>query len=233
MFSTSFPLFSIIHIKFRPTLSSIQEEEKEMPKQSFTISNPKNNNWSVPIESNNQEIPNRLSFTPSACNWLDHEDDVYDENTNYDRHDTHCDCSLYNFHHNESRHYEEDTSFFPDVYGNIVRYGQVEPKYENFKSCMKCDLVQDNNILLQCCTNNHYLCTECFFQEKRFAQRQRVDYERQKRNGLNQNEIPVLNYQFMCPECNMEETLNFSVLHENLYSSTEDIEIIPAIKNYK
>jgi hypothetical protein len=180
--------------------------------------------WSEPIIDNELPIPNRLSFKPMVCNWLNDcvdDDDII-------MHNEECRCNLYNFPHNENIHYEEDTSFFPDPMGNIVKYGEYNSQNQIFETCMSCDTIQDNNILIKCCRNDHYFCTECFFQEKCKAQRHNVEYELQKRRG---NKESISQYQFTCPECNISERLNFSIFTEREdISDSDDIEIISAIK---
>ena len=230
------------------SLSTIPEEktmsfniETEMT-SSFNINS--TNSWAIIIENEKTQLNNIITeynrlqtFVPTVCNWYQSNDEFEDTEEYNDFEDDEdieeysqeddCRCGVYNYRHSESLHCEEDTSSFLDINGNIVRYGQdnlSEPE-GCIPLCSMCLSVQPDNILLTSCRNDHYLCSECFYQEKMQKQRQNAEYQRQQRTS--HNETPVCRYQFECPCCHQEEQLDFNIQHDREY---ENFEIIQAYK---
>lgn len=183
--------------------------------------------WASLVKNAEFKPYNRLSFKPTVANWFDDED--VSELQNRSLSDDRCSCNVYNFPHNEDLHYEEDTSFFPDVNGNIVRFNQDEDyqTLDNIEFCSHCNSIQDDNILLTCCSNQHYLCTECFLEQKTQYLRQNAEYEREQRNNPKQQKIQP--YKYICPTCNTFNRLNFNIYYGEALN--EDIVIIQAFKN--
>lgn len=186
------------------------------------------NTWSEhPTDNMDFKPYNRLNFKPVIANWYDSDSNCEEEQEII--HFSDCHCNLYDYPHNENLHYEEDTSFFPDINGNIVRFNQddeiLEQEYIE-KMCFNCGSIQDNNVLFQTCMNEHYLCSECYDKEKAQCLRQNAEYERQQR--INKKQIQIKPYQFTCSICHIKNKLNFNIHIRDYY---HDIEILQAYKN--
>lgn len=206
------------------TLPTIQEN-REM---SFNMNN--TNSWQNGVQTS--EFPfefkpyDRLNFQPTICNWFD-DIDSEDNSENYSSQVCHCDA--YNYHHDEDYHYEEDTSPFLNPMGQRVRYGDYIDNDNDIGEvdpiCSSCHNIQDDNILLTCCRNQHYLCTECFYQEKRKEQRQNAEFERSQRTYSNNNQEQLQRYQFVCPECDTVEKINFKITYPEYSHNLEIIQV--------
>ncbi len=182
--------------------------------------------WSEHPSDNMEFKPyDRVNFKPRVANWYNDLEPIEEED---DDENLRCQCNLYDYEHNENLHYEEDTSFFPDINGNIVHYGQdvinLEPEFIE-TICCNCETIQDNNILLQICANKHYLCSECYDKEKGQSFRQNAEYERQQR--INHKQKIVEPYIYTCPICKIGHKLKFNL---NIREYYHDVEIIPVYK---
>ncbi len=218
-FLDNYPKHLTIKNKFKQQLLSIPENQ-EMP--TFEKIDPPS--WASIVKSSKIRPWSRINFKPKIANWFQEEIPNV-----LSFHDTQCNCQVYNFPHNEEFHYQENTSFFPDVNGNLVRFNleaDLQPIH-NIDMCSHCNSIQDDNILLRCCYNQHYLCSECFTKEKTKSTRHNVEYEREQRNNSKQQKIKP--YEYICSACNTFNRLNFNIYYGD--DMNEDIVIIDAYKN--
>lgn len=147
----------------------------------------------------------RLNFKPTVANWLSVLD--FDSVSDADTYDA-----------------ENDRSPFCNPMGEIVYYNQEFEEELEIQACSKCQCIQMNNVLLEICQNSHYLCTECFYQEKRLSQNQNIEHDRQQRQKVKN---PVSRYQFCCPSCNQTQKLLFNIYYQD---DNEELVIIRAFK---
>jgi len=215
----------------KPPLDTIPENKEINIPMSFKL--PKPVSWADIMDTEYHGIFHpfdRLNFQPMVCDFLAEESSDF------------LDADPFNIHQEEinefnlRRQYEEDPyeveetydhdndiSEFRDINGHRVYFNQEQEIEEGEQEiCCSCWGIQDDNVLLTCCRNKHYLCSECFYQEKRKYQRQNADYERQLRQKVKNPQ----KYQFICPSCNIPEKLVF----KTQYQHSEDIVIIPAHK---
>lgn len=200
---------------FKSNLSSISEETMVSFNIDKTFSwwNMNNSNY----ENSIFQIPKNKTFIPMVCRFSENENNQIDNL---------CDCDIYKFHHDESLHYDENTSFFPDANGQIVHFGtEINEDDFHIQVCYKCEIIQEDNILFQCCRNKHYLCTECFNEEKAKSQRQNVEYERQQRQKQNN----ISRYEYKCLECDTIEKLKFNIYYNDYYDNLEIIQVYQVI----
>lgn len=167
---------------------------------------------------------NPLDFKPIVCNWFENEIDSIDSlDSNLE--DDRCHCDIYNSYHDNEYHHEQNTSCFPNPLGETVYFDQDDIYEElDIQICSLCDSIQDDNILFICCRNKHYLCSECFYNEKNKAQRQNIEFELYQRNGIQKNET-FSKYEFICSSCNTIEKLNFNIIFDEFYNDLEIIQI--------
>lgn len=193
---------------FSKKLATIPENKQLDMSHPFQL---QSKNWAMVVQNNNSLKPyNRLDFKPKIANWFNENIPEYQ---NISIHEHRCSCDVYNFPHNEELHYEEDTSFFPDINGNIVRFNRDDDLQiiDDIECCSKCNSIQEDNILLTCCSNQHFLCTECYTEEKNQCFRQNAEYEREKRNPQKIQKIQP--YKYICPICDTFNRLNFNIYY--------------------
>lgn len=127
----------------------------------------------------------------------------------------------------DSREDQDEYSEFPNPSGKRVRFNQEEEIISPscFETCCVCNDIQDDNILFECC-QSHYLCSECFYQEKSKSQRQNAEYQLQQRRGN-----PCERYQFSCPECSTIQKLDFNLSASDFIINDDEIIYITAFKS--